>query len=382
MFDAVVPNSILELTEAEWARVAPKNFPFLSYNFLRALEQTGCLGRRTGWEPHFITLRQNGVLQAASVWFTKTNSYGEYIFDFAWAQAFEAHGLKYYPKLVAAVPFTPATGPKLLLAPQAPAGTAAALIEAFERALLKTGEVSSAHALFLPESELPDFKAAGYMLRDSFQYHYVRDSGDHNFQDFLSHFKSKRRREIRREREQVVEQGLTLERLTGDQLTAEHATLMTEFYLDTVGKMGGFAYLTPGFFQDVFRTMNEQILFVLARDREGQAVAGALNYFAGDILFGRHWGCKRDYKALHFEVCYYQGIEFMLEKQLRLFEAGAQGEHKFNRGFLPRLTYSAHKILDSRFQQPIQDFLLAERQQLVELFDSYRAQSPLNVNEE
>lgn len=361
-----VHNSILDIPPERWAPLTPKNFPFWDHEFLRALEESGSLGRRTGWFPRF-DLREDW----AAVSFLKTNSFGEYIFDFAWAQAFENHGLRYYPKRVLAAPFTPATGPKLL------GGGGADLAAALAEEAARDGE-SSVHALFIPEEELPAFETAGYLIRHSFQYHYLRPAGDRDFADYLARFKSKRRREIRRERAQVRAAGITIERLTGDALTAEHARLMAGFYATTVDKRGGHEYLTPEFFDGVFRTMKDRLLFVLARDPRGEPVAGALNYVKGDALFGRHWGARAEYRGLHFELCYYQGLEYVFEKGLRLFEAGAQGEHKFYRGFLPRLTYSAHRIFDPRFADAIRDFIRAERREIAELFDIHRVQSPLN----
>lgn len=364
-----VHNSILELSPEAWSALAPKNFPFWDYEFLRALEVSGSLGRRTGWYPRIEARYDQDRLVGAAVSFQKTNSYGEYIFDFQWAQAYEHHGGRYYPKRVMAVPFTPATGPRLL-------GEGNFPHEIAERARAE-GD-SSVHALFIAEEEIPRFEEAGYLIRHSYQYHYLRPTEDRNFADYLARFKAKRRREIRREREEVAASGVRIERLTGNELTPEHAELMAELYGLTVEKRGGHEYLTPEFFTEIFKTMKDRILFVLARDAQGEPVAGALNFIKGDTLFGRHWGARAAYRSLHFELCYYQGLEYVFEKGLRLFEAGAQGEHKFLRGFLPRLTYSAHRIFDPRFEEAIRDFVVAERNQIAELFDIYRAQSPLN----
>lgn len=386
MFESRCFSSILEIPEASWLRITPKNFPFADYEFLKALETGQCLGRRTGWIPQYLTLWKEAQLIAACPWFIRSNSYGEYIFDFAWAQAYERFGFQYYPKLTSAIPFTPATGPKLLCDPTLSEAEQQKVMQRLLEDVLQKVAIqdptveafSSAHALFIPQSEIAPFQAAGFDLRHSFQYHFVPDPQDENFENFLTRLRSKRRKEIRRERQQVQQQGIRIQRLTGEQLTEEHAILMYGFYLSTVRKMGGHDYLSFEFFREVFRTMKAKILFVLATDSAGEAVAGALNYFSNDTLFGRHWGCLDDYKSLHFEVCYYQGIEFVFERKMKLFEAGAQGEHKFQRGFLPRLTYSAHWIQDERFRTLIHNFLHEERRQIGELLDAYKVQSPFN----
>lgn len=362
-----VLNSILDVREEAWAKLVPKNFPFWETRFLGAFETSGCLGRRTGWVPQ-IFVDSTTDPTAAVVGYLKSNSYGEYIFDFAWANAAETLGIEYYPKLVLGVPFTPATGARLL-------GDADA---AFARAIADRAEksgLSSVHALFIPECEIQAFVEAGYLLRRSYQFHYLRPPQDLQFADYLGRFKSKRRREIRREREEIRAASLKIERLRGSELRDEHAATMSEFYATTVEKRGGFEYLTPEFFHQIFRTMKDEIFLVWARDGAGVPIAGALNFVKGDTLYGRQWGSRREYRSLHFELCYYQGIEFMMEEGLRLFEAGAQGEHKYHRGFLPRPTYSAHAIFDPRLRGPVAQFLAEEGRQVVELIDTATAQS-------
>lgn len=375
--------SIQPIPQEAWDRLAPADFPFMHYHFLRALETTDCLGSRTGWQPLYQTLWDREKLVAACVFFVKSNSYGEYIFDFAWAEAFHSSGLSYYPKLVTAVPFTPATGPKLLFLAELDEEQRTFAAKTILHETTKLGakiDVSSLHALFIPPAEIPYFEEAGYRLRHSYQYHW-RNDGYGTFADFLAALRAKRRREIVRERNQVTASGVRIERYTGDQITADHARIFFRFYADTVDKRGGFDYLTEGFFADVFATMKDRLLFVLASDGEGRPVAGALNYFGAKTLFGRHWGCLAEYRALHFEVCYYQGIEFAIERGFALFEAGAQGEHKFNRGFLPSLTYSAHRIENAPLDQAIADFLLREKAQIRRLFRDYDEHTPFSRDE-
>jgi len=384
MYELRVLDSIQQFSEADWAPLTPKNFPFARYSFLLALENGKCLGPRTGWNPKILSLWREDQLVGASLWFEKNNSYGEYIFDFAWAGAYERHGLSYYPKIVAAIPFTPATGPKLLvhmdLAAEEELSVKTELVKGAV-ALAEMQNFSSCHALFIPQQEEELFLNQGFLLRSSFQYHFRPEKSDGDFADFLARLRSKRRKEIRREREQVREQGIRILRLTQDQLQPEHAQLMYGFYLSTVRKMGGFDYLSFEFFQEIFATMKGQILFVLALSKDGEPVAGALNFYGDDTLYGRHWGCHEQYKFLHFEVCYYQGIEFCLERRFSLLEAGAQGEHKFQRGFLPELTRSAHWISDPRFQVPIRNFIVEEKNQIEHLFDSYAVSNPYRTSE-
>ena len=372
-------SSIQEIPEASWAPLVPIDFPFMAYHFLHSLETTNCLGTRTGWTPVYLTLWNENSLVAALASFIKNNSYGEYIFDFAWAQVHESSNLSYYPKLVAAVPFTPATGPKILFLPSLSASekdqAAEALLNQMKQLAQKT-KMSSVHALFITPSEIPYFEKSDFFIRESFQFHWKNENYQ-SFEDFLKSLRSKRRTEISRERHQVRESGIKIHRLTGSDLEPEHARLFYQFYFNTIQKMGGYNYLTPDFFTSVFRKMKDQILFVLAT-KDDQPVAGALNYFGPQTLFGRHWGCLEEYKSLHFELCYYQGIEFAIEKNLSLFEAGAQGEHKFQRGFLPNLTYSAHRIHDPQMRTLIQDHVEHEKTDLKRVFADFKAQTPFS----
>lgn len=371
-------KSITEVEKADWEPLVPSSFPFARYEFLLALETTNCLGQRTGWFPvHQIAVKE-GRPQAALLLFLKTNSYGEYIFDFAWANAFESSGLNYYPKLVSAIPFTPATGPKLLLAPWLSELERKTITrELLEKTLQVAAETeaSTVHHLFIPPAHLNDFETDAFTARHSYQFHW-RNENYSNFSDFLGRLKSKRRKEILRERNQAAKSGVKISRLTGSELHVEHADLMFSFYSDTVRKMGAYPYLTREFYRAVFKSLNDQILFVLAEDGDGQAVAGALNYFGSDTLFGRSWGCLDEFKALHFELCYYQGIEFAIERKLTLFEAGAQGEHKLQRGFLPTLTHSTHAVREPGFKIAIDSFIEAEKKELQYLLSAYDAHSP------
>jgi predicted N-acyltransferase len=362
--------------EAAWRALEPPDFPFFDFEFLHALERSGSVGSGSGWSPVYLVCRDEGRVLGALCLYLKTNSYGEYIFDWGWARAYQEHGHPYYPKLVAAVPFTPATGPKLLVRPDA---DRAAVTRALLDAALKLGDeqrVSSSHALFLPEEELDEFAEHGFAVRHSLQFHW-RNPGYDAFSDYLDALEGKRRRQVARERRQLEGEGLEIERLTGEALSPEHAAIMYRFYTGTLDRKWGVPYLTRAFFTEVFRTMRERILLVLARDRRtGRPVAGALNFFKGRTLYGRYWGAAEERRNLHFELCYYQAIEFAIERHLELFEAGAQGEHKIARGFLPSLTYSAHEIRHPSFKRAIERYIVEEKEMIAEDMAEYTRHDP------
>jgi predicted N-acyltransferase len=371
--------SIEGVDETAWRALEPPDFPFFDLEFLRALERSGSIGDASGWSPVYLVCREGGRVLGALCLYLKTDSYGEYVFDWEWARAYRQHGLPYYPKLVAAVPFTPATGPKLLVWPDLEgAGRAAvtrALLDA-ARGLGDRSRVSSSHALFLTEEERDEFAARGFAVRYSLQFHW-RNRGYDAFADYLGALEGKRRRQISRERRQLEGEGLEIERLTGEDLRPEHADIMYGFYLDTYDRKWGFPYLTEAFFAEAFRTMGDRTLLVLARDGlTGRPVAGALNFFKGRTLFGRYWGAAEERRNLHFELCYYQAIEFAIERRMQLFEAGAQGEHKLSRGFLPTLTYSAHEIRHPGFRHAIEQYIAEEREILAETVAAYAEHDP------
>jgi predicted N-acyltransferase len=370
-------QSMSEIKPQDWATLAPADFPFAHYDFLKTLEESGCLGEATGWYPFYLTLWREGEIQGATYLYAKTNSYGEYIFDWQWAETYHRHGQDYYPKLTSAVPFTPATGPKLLHRPDASESDieliAKTLIQASLELLKKIGG-SGVHFLFIPESEIAFYEQAGFLLRHSYQYHW-RNHAYRDFDHFLSELRHKRRKEILREREKVRATGIRIETLRGSELKAEHALIMYQFYRSTIGKMQAHPYLTKAFFQQIFAEFKEQIVLVLAFEND-RCVAGALNYQMGRNLYGRYWGCSEEFKNLHFEVCYYRLIEYAITQGLELFEAGAQGEHKFQRGFLPQLTHSAHWIEDPVFRAPIARAIGQEKARIATLLLKYQEHSP------
>jgi predicted N-acyltransferase len=371
-------RGIEEVDREMWRTLEPPEFPFFDFEFLRALGHSGSIGRRSGWSPAYLVCKEGARLLGALCLYLKTDSYGEYIFDWEWARAYQQYGLSYYPKLVAAVPFTPATGPKLLLPPDVDVTTRARVTNALLEAAEDLGteyRVSSSHALFLPEEELGEFMRRGFTVRHSLQFHW-RNRDYETFSDYLGTLSGKRRRQILRERRQLEGEGLEILHLTGNALLPEHAALMHRFYLATLDGKWGVPYLNRAFFDEVFKTMKDRTLLVLARDVTGLPLAGALFFLKDRSLFGRYWGAAQQRRNLHFELCYYQAIDFAIGRGINLLEAGAQGEHKLARGFLPALTYSAHKIRDPAFERAIREYIESEKQVLQNVMKEYSSHDP------
>ncbi len=367
-------SSIERVDEAAWRALEPPDFPFFDREFLLALERSRSVGGRTGWSPVYLVCEDRGRVLGAMPLYLKTDSYGEYVFDWAWANAYHDHGLSYYPKLVSAVPFTPATGPKLLVRPDADRGAVTRALLDAARELGDERRVSSSHALFLPEDELGEFETRGFAVRHSLQFHW-RNRGYGGFADYLDAMTSKRRRQVARERRQL--EGVEVEYLTGETLGQEHAAMMHRYYVDTYDRKWGSPYLTGAFFDEVFRTMRDRVMLAVASEASTRRpVAGALFFFKGTALFGRYWGAAKEVRNLHFELCYYQGIEFAIDRGLSLFEAGAQGEHKLARGFLPVITYSAHEIRHPAFRRAIEQYIAEERAMTSYELDEYMGHDP------
>jgi len=343
---------------AHWNALRGTEFPFLQHAFLHALETSGSVGEGSGWQARHLLLREGERLLAAMPCYVKTHSYGEYVFDWSWADAYNRHRVPYYPKLLSAVPFTPATGPRVLVAKGVELREA---LEAFLPALRDACErrYSSWHLLF-PEPALAAACAElGLLRRTGVQYHW-QNRGYACFEDFLARFASRKRKQLKKERRQVAEQGLEIRRLRGAQIDAAMWERFFIFYQMTYARRSGHGgYLSREFFHAIGETMPENLLLVVAL-RDGEPVAGALNLIGDDTLYGRYWGCIEDYAQLHFELCYYQGIEFCIEQGLARFDAGAQGEHKLARGFEPVITESFHHIAHEGFREAIADFLRRE----------------------
>ena len=363
-FELTTHGSIREIGQAAWSSLLGQDSPpFLCFEWLDALERTGCVEPERGWAPMHLTLRQNGKLVAAAPAYVKGNSEGEFVFDHSWARFCEAQlGIDYFPKLVVAVPFTPATGPRLLIAAGAPRPqVTAAFAEGLRQLTAKIG-ASSAHVLFPFEDESNALAEHGFAERYGLQFHW-RNAGYATFDDFLGSFNSKRRNQVRRERREMEDRGIEIFALTGGDLTLDWVDFIYDFYRSTVNKFyWGRQYLNRHFFEEVCSTMPDKLHVVVARERAGgKCLAGAFNLLGSRALYGRYWGALHERPFLHFNVCFYFGIEECVRRGLVLFEPGAGGEHKQARGFEPAVTHSAHHLADPRLDRVVRDFLKRER---------------------
>jgi predicted N-acyltransferase len=351
-------KAIAEVPAAAWDACAGPGNPFVSHAFLSAVEDSGSANARTGWLPQHAVLRDAcGRVVATAPTYAKSHSYGEYVFDHGWAQAFERAGGRYYPKLQVAVPFSPVPGPRLLVRPDAGVPHAA-LAGALAQACGEL-DVSSVHATFCSEADFATLGEAGWLQRVGMQFHW-RNAGYTTFDDFLAALSSRKRKTLRRERRDANSAGLEFLALRGPEIGKRDWAAFYEFYTSTVDRKWGSAYLTPKFFPLLSERLGDAVVLMLARDH-GRPVAGALNLMGADALYGRNWGCVRDYPFLHFELCYYRAIDFAIAHGLQRVEAGAQGEHKIQRGYLPVPTYSAHWIAHSGLRRAVADFLEHER---------------------
>ena len=351
-----IAPSVGSLQAAEWDALAGPDNPFMSHAFLAALEDSGSVGPGTGWTPAPLVIEDaSGRLLAALPAYAKSHSQGEYVFDHSWADAWERAGGSYYPKLQVAAPFTPATGPRLLLSNPA---YAAPLLRAAETLCLRHG-FSSAHATFIEAEQLPLFENAGWLPRNDIQFHWL-NRGYASFEEFLGELSSAKRKNLRKER-QAAQQGVEIRALTGAEVRPEHWDAFWLFYQDTGSRKWGSPYLTREAFDLFGERMGERVLLILGFEG-GRPIAGALNFIGGEALYGRYWGCRVDKPFLHFELCYYQAIDAAIERGLARVEAGAQGGHKLARGYEPVRTWSMHYIADPGFRAAVADFLERERE--------------------
>lgn len=353
-------SSLASVSPERWNALRRDDYPFLRHDFLLGLETTGCTTADSGWQPNHLALRSGDTLVAALPGYLKSHSYGEYVFDWAWADAWRRVGLDYYPKLVTAIPFTPATGPRLLHAAEFEPSDAWPVLLQGVQALARRQGLSSWHILF-PEPHVAGLlESLGLHTRHAVQFHWFnRDYRD--FDDFLATFSSRKRKALRRERRRVAEQGITLRTLTGDEISAADWQTFHRFYQLTYAKRSGHGgYLTREFFTRTAAGLGSQVVMVLA-EQGGRDIAGALYFRSHDTLFGRYWGCEEELDCLHFEACYYRGIEYCIEQGLRRFDPGAQGEHKIQRGFEPTRTLSSHWIAHPELSRAVGDFTREER---------------------
>ena len=354
--------------------------PFITHAFLSACEASGSAIPRTGWGgAHILVEDAEGRLLAAAPCYLKSHSMGEYVFDQGWADAYERAGGRYYPTLQISVPFTPAPGRRLLVAAGPRAEEArAALISGLRAVMEKTG-ASSTHVTFLTKAEWETLGAEGFLQRTNKQFHFF-DKGYGDFEGFLNSLASRKRKAIRRERKDALSAGVEIEWATGKDLTKAHWDAFYAFYMDTGSRKWGTPYLTRKFFTLLSETMADRVLLIMAK-REGRYIAGALNLIGDDALYGRNWGCIEEHPFLHFEVCYYQAIDFALSRGLRRVEAGAQGEHKLLRGYEPIETYSAHAIADPRLEKAVAQFLREERREMARVIEAYAEHTPFRKGE-
>lgn len=348
--------SLAAVDAAAWDALGGDDSPFLSHAFLSLLESTGCVGGGTGWRPAHLTLGDAGDLRGAAPVYLKDHSWGEFVFDFGWAQAYARHGLRYYPKLLVGVPFTPATGARLLHRPGDDA-IAADLVAALEAEVADRG-LSSAHALFVSEADRDAFAARGWLIRRDCQFHWRnRDYAD--YEAYLAGFTAEKRKKTRRERRRCEENGIVFQTLHGDELAPEQLDLVHALHRRTFVAHGHEPYLNRAFFRAIAPRLGRRMMVKLAL-HGGEAVAVAVFFRSRDALYGRYWGAREDFHSLHFEACYHQGIEYCIEQGIARFEPGTQGEHKVARGFEPTLTWSAHHIPDPRFREAIAEFVQRE----------------------
>jgi predicted N-acyltransferase len=349
-------TSLAAIDAPSWNALAGDN-PFLKHEFLSALEQSGCVGGDTPWQPCYLTARDERGLAGAIPLYLKYDSHGEFVFDWGWADAYERTGRAYYPKLVAAVPFTPATGPRLMVRRDADSTVAAQLVAA-GRALAHDVDASSLHVLFPTEPERELLETEGFLVRKSCQFHWVND-GYTDFGQFLERFSADKRKKAKRERRRVAEAGIEFQHLRADEATAADWDAIFEYYSRTFWRRGRPPYLNREFFARVATTMPANLVLILAR-HEGRPIATAICFRGNGTLYGRYWGSLGDFHSLHFETCYYQGIEYCIREGLTRFEPGTQGEHKVARGFTPHATWSCHWLRDRAFHAAVADFLRRE----------------------
>ena len=359
-------ESIKNIDETTWNNLVDSDYPFMQHSFLLSLEESKCVGEGTGWYTFHLLVKEEEDVIALMPMYIKTDSHGEFIFDWSWADAFYRNGLDYYPKLVSAIPFTPASGPRLCVLDESKRTHITSLIkEGLEEISIELG-ISSAHILLPEKKELTSYVDSGFSMRTSYSFHWFNNNYT-DFDDFLKELTSRQRKNLRKERSKIFDQNIHMERIPGEDITEELWESFFKFYQTTYLKRGMQAYLNLDFFHKISERLPESLLLVIAKDAKTKGhLAGALNFCDSKNLYGRYWGCLEEYDSLHFESCYYQGIEHCIEMKLNKFDPGVQGEHKIKRGFLPVETFSSHWIKDDRFKKAIDDFLIREREHILE----------------
>lgn len=368
-------ESLHDINKNEWNKLAGESYPFTRYEFLAALENNGAVGKEFGWLTQFFLAYDDNTLIGALPAYIKFNSYGEFVFDWAWADAYHRNNVPYYPKLVTSIPYTPATGPRLLIEDTDHYPVIADALITAALSFAKETKLSSYHCLFTNEKDTDFFEShPEFMMRLGCQFHWQNNHYE-SFEHYLEHLTSKKRKQIKRERRIVNEQNIEFEILNGHTATEQHWDTYHQFYKSTFDRKSGIATLSNDFFKEIAKTMPGNIVLVMAK-HQGEYVASAFNLKGKKALYGRHWGCNENFDNLHFEACYYQGLDYCIKHGLELFEPGAQGEHKIARGFMPTKTWSAHWIADPGFKEAISNFLVHETGGMLHYIEELNQHSP------
>lgn len=359
-------SSIEEISKKEWDSLLNDiNYPFLKHDFLQLLESTSCVGAKTGWIPLHVTISKGNSLLAGMPLYLKSHSQGEFVFDHSWANAFYQHGLDYYPKLVSSIPHTPASGPRLLIKDGENKKELFEMIKEGVKNIAAKNNISSWHILFPREEEVDFFDDSNLSIRKNAQFIWFNENFK-SFEDYLNSFRARHRKNVKKERNKIIEQELIIETFSGENLNYDLLNKFYKFYLSTNIKRSGFSgYLTKQFFLNFPATLFKNLVIVFAKKKSNDEMVGGSLFFRDDQnLYGRYWGCIEEFDCLHFECCYYQGIDYCIKNKLKKFDPGVQGEHKIKRGFAPTETYSAHWIADERFSEAIEDFVTKEERHI------------------
>ena len=359
-------SSIEEISKKEWDSLLNDiNYPFLKHDFLQLLENTSCVGAKTGWIPLHVTVSKGNSLLAGMPLYLKSHSQGEFVFDHSWANAFYQHGLDYYPKLVSSIPHTPASGPRLLIKDGENKKELFEMIKEGVKNIAAKNNISSWHILFPREEEVDFYDDSNLSIRKNAQFIWFNENFT-SFEDYLNSFRARHRKNVRKERNKIIEQELIIETFSGENLNYDLLNKFYKFYLSTNIKRSGFSgYLTKQFFLNFPATLFKNLVIVFAKKKSNDEMVGGSLFFRDDQnLYGRYWGCIEEFDCLHFECCYYQGIDYCIKNKLKKFDPGVQGEHKIKRGFAPTETYSAHWIADERFSEAIEDFVTKEERHI------------------
>ncbi len=375
-----VLDNLSAVDQQAWNRLVTTNNPFLKHEFLTALETHHCVSKESGWQPqHIVIYTDENQLVGAAPLYIKYHSHGEFVFDWSWAEAYQRNRLNYYPKLVSAIPYTPMTGQRLLVSADADATKIGKLLIQATINMALERDYSSCHWLFPTQEQKEFLQQQSLIIRLGYQYHW-HNHGYQSFEHYLSHFISRKRKNILKERRQVNQAGVHFQIKHGDEVSPEEWRTFHKFYREIYDRKWGFPSLSLGFFEEIANTIPNQIVLVLAY-LDDTCIATALNMRSDDTLYGRHWGCSEQLPGLHFETCYYQGLEYCIQHGLKRFEPGAQGEHKIARGFLPTPTWSAHWVADTQFREAITRYTLAEADDMHKMMQQLESHSPFHIQD-